>query len=118
MTQINLENIALAHSNLPVTDAHISLVERSAKKLIRRLPDSVELGDLMGKFDEPEPISKRTNHPGQIVRIDRNAVSADAGAGVERLKAKWLRLCRVDGSPKVDAQLVIIVFKACGRLDD
>ena len=48
MKQINLENIALAHSNLPVTDAHISLVERSAKKLIRRLPDSVELGDLMG----------------------------------------------------------------------
>jgi len=48
MNQINLENIAAAHSNLPITDEHIALVERSAKKLIRRLPDSVELGDLVG----------------------------------------------------------------------
>ena len=48
MNQIDFNDIALAHSNLPITEEHLSLVERSAKKLIRRLPDSVELGDLMG----------------------------------------------------------------------
>ena len=48
MSQINYQQIKIAHNNLPISDDHIRLVERSAKKLMRRLPDSVELGDLMG----------------------------------------------------------------------
>jgi RNA polymerase sigma factor FliA len=48
MTQINYKQIKIAHNNLPISDDHVRLVERSAKKLLRRLPDSVELGDLVG----------------------------------------------------------------------
>ncbi len=48
MPQINYEQIKIAHNKLPISDAHVKLVERSAKKLLRRLPDSVELGDLVG----------------------------------------------------------------------
>jgi RNA polymerase sigma factor for flagellar operon FliA len=48
MKQINYEQIKIAHNNLPISDDHVRLVERSAKKLLRRLPDSVELGDLVG----------------------------------------------------------------------
>ena len=48
MPQINYQQIKIAHNKLPISDDHVKLVERSAKKLLRRLPDSVELGDLMG----------------------------------------------------------------------
>ena len=45
--------------------------------------------------------------PRQVERVDRDAVPAQAGAGVERLEAERLGLRRLDHLPDVDAHPVV-----------
>ena len=45
--------------------------------------------------------------PGQVERVDRDAVPAQPGAGIERLEAERLGLGRVDHLPDVDAHAVV-----------
>ena len=42
--------------------------------------------DVAGQFDEPRLDAELLGLPGQIERIDRNAVPAQAGAGVKGMK--------------------------------
>ena len=63
--------------------------------------------DLLGQLDEAERVLELGPHlVGEVVRVDRDAVPADAGAGVERLEAERLGGGAVDRVPQVDAELV------------
>src|SRR5690606_10793878 len=44
--------------------------------------------------------------PGQVERINGNAVSAKSGAGIEGHEAERLCLCRVDDFPNINAHAV------------
>src|SRR5581483_6551622 len=62
--------------------------------------------DVAGELDETafEPALARL--PRQIERVDRNAVPAEAGAGIERHEAERLRLRGFDDLPDVDVHRV------------
>ena len=63
--------------------------------------------DLLRQLDEPERVVQLGPHlVGQVVRVDRDAVAADAGAGVERLEAERLGGGAPDRVPQVHAELV------------
>ena len=51
-----------------------------------------------------EPILARL--PGQVERVDRNAVAAEAGSRIVRGEAEGLRRCSVDNLENVDVHLV------------
>ena len=59
--------------------------------------------DLSGELDETRRNVEFARLPGQVERIDRDAVPAEAGAGIERHKAEGLGLGRVDDLPDIDA---------------
>ena len=60
---------------------------------------------VVGQLDETEGLSERTPHtPGQIARVDGQAMTADARAGLEREKAERLRGGRVDRLPHIDVE--------------
>ena len=61
--------------------------------------------DLAGQLDEPRRQAVLAGHPGQIERVDRDAVPAQAGAGIEGLEAERLGLGRLDHLPDVDPHL-------------
>ena len=69
---------------------------------VRRHP----VADLLGQLDEAELVAERAHAVRQVVRIDGDAVTADAGSGIERSKAERLRRRGLDGVPQVDLQLV------------
>src|SRR5207244_5892642 len=50
--------------------------------------------DLTGQLDEAGPRSVLRRFPGQIERIERDAVAAEAGTGIERHEAERLGLDR------------------------
>ena len=62
--------------------------------------------DLARQVDEARLVVQRAHLPREVVRIERNAVAADAGARRELHEAERLRRGRVDHFPHVDAQLV------------
>ena len=63
--------------------------------------------DLAGQLDEPGVQAVLPGHPGQVERVDRDAVPAQPGPGIERLEAERLGLGRVDHFPDVDAHAVV-----------
>ena len=63
--------------------------------------------DFAGQFDEPGLFAPFAGQPGQIERVDGNTVTAEAGAGIERLKTKRLRLGGIDHFPDIDSHLVV-----------
>ena len=63
--------------------------------------------DLLGELDEPERVAQRGPHPvREVVGVDRDAVSAHPGPGVEGLEAERLGPGALDHVPQVDVQLV------------
>jgi len=89
--------------------------------------------DFAGQFDEASAEVVFLGFPGQIKGVDGDAVTAEAGSGIEGLKAEWLGLGCVDDFVNIDAhahaellELVdqrdvdaaIDVFKELGHLGD
>lgn len=62
---------------------------------------------LAGEFDEARVYAKLAGLPREVERVDRNAVSAEAGSGGELHEAKRLRGCRVEHLVYVDAHRVV-----------
>ena len=62
--------------------------------------------DLGGQLDELGIEVELARLPGQIIRVDRNAVASHAGPGVEGHEAEGLRRGRVDDLPDVDVHPV------------
>jgi hypothetical protein len=63
--------------------------------------------DLAGELDEPCLLAMLASQPGEIERVDWDAVPTEAWAGIEGLEPEWLGLGRLDHLPDVDAQLVV-----------
>jgi len=61
---------------------------------------------LGGEFDEAGPVLERPHLPGQVLRVDREAVAAQAGTGREAHEAVWLRRRGLDDLADVDPQTV------------
>ena len=61
---------------------------------------------LAGQLDEARPDPVLGGLPREVERVERDAVSAQARAGVEGREAKRLRLGRFDDLPDVDTHLV------------
>src|SRR5262244_404796 len=59
--------------------------------------------DLIGKGDELRLIAREPNLPGQIERIDGDAVPADPGTGIEGHEPERLGRGRLDDLPGIDA---------------
>ncbi len=59
--------------------------------------------DLTGELDEAGGHAVLAGLPGQVERVDRDAVAAEPGARIERLEAERLGLGRLDHVPHVDA---------------
>ncbi len=59
--------------------------------------------DLARQLDEARPHPELGRLPRQVERIERNAVAAEAGPGIERREAERLGLRRLDHFPHVDA---------------
>src|SRR3954470_9275019 len=62
--------------------------------------------DVAGELNEPGFYAGLFRLPRQIERINRNAMAAEAGPGVERHEAEWLRCGCLDYLPDVDAHAV------------
>src|SRR4029077_1049659 len=62
--------------------------------------------DLAGEIDETRLVVERSHLPGEIVGIERNAVSADSRARREFHETERLRRRSFDHFPDVDAELV------------
>src|SRR6185437_6649314 len=62
--------------------------------------------DLAGQVDEPRLVVERAHLPGEVVRIERDAVSADSRARRELHETERLGGGSVDHFPDVDAQLL------------
>ena len=62
--------------------------------------------DLAREFDKARGVAERLHLPRQVERVDRDAVTAQAGAGRESHKAERLGRCRVDDLPGVEPELV------------
>src|SRR5258708_37649586 len=62
--------------------------------------------DLARQVDESRLVLERSHLPREIVRIERNAVSADARSRRELHEPERLRRRGIDHFPNVDAQLV------------
>jgi hypothetical protein len=60
--------------------------------------------DLLGELHEPERVAQRADLVGQVVRVDGDAVTADAGTGVERLEPERLGGRAPDRVVQVDAK--------------
>jgi hypothetical protein len=63
--------------------------------------------DLAGKLDEACAHTKLARFPGQVERIDRDTVAAQAGTGIEWHVAKRLGLGRLDHLPDIDPHCVV-----------
>src|ERR1700751_1567260 len=57
--------------------------------------------DFSGQFDEAGAALELPGFPGQIERIDRNAVSAQPRSRIERHESKRFCLCRFDYSTQI-----------------
>ncbi len=62
--------------------------------------------DVAGQLDEPRIEAALLRLPRQVERVDRNAVSAEAGARIERHESERLRPGRVHDLPDVDVHAV------------
>src|SRR6267142_1323208 len=62
--------------------------------------------DFSRKLDEPRPRPVLCCLPREVERVERDAVSAEPWAGVERHEPEWLRLRRFDHFPHVDVHAV------------
>ena len=63
--------------------------------------------DVVRQLDEAEALAERPFHPpGEVGRVDRQAVAADPGPGRERHVAERLGGRRLDRFPDVDAEVV------------
>ncbi len=62
--------------------------------------------DLFGEVDEPDGEVGFAGSPREELRIERDAVSPDAGSRVEGLESEGFRCCGVDDFPDVDAECV------------
>src|SRR5699024_7568414 len=63
--------------------------------------------DLLCQFHKPEGVAELGSHVvGKVIGVDGNAVSPNAGAGIERLETKRLGFCGVDNVPKVNSKLM------------
>ena len=60
--------------------------------------------DVVGERDEPRLEPVRAHLPRQVQRIDRDAVAADAGTGIERHEPEGLGGGGIDHFPRVHAQ--------------
>src|SRR5436309_1910809 len=70
-------------------------------------PELGHLGiQLAGKLDEAGLVVEGPHLPREVMRIEGNAVPADAGTGRELHEAEWLRRRRLDHFPHVHAELV------------
>src|SRR5262249_35421375 len=58
--------------------------------------------DLASQLDEPRSQTVLPRHPGEVERVDRDAVAAPAGAPVEGPEAERLGPGRLDHLPDVD----------------
>ena len=112
----DVERRALAHV---VDVALVRDAEDENPAAVDRLPIVVERGDtfsttnsgicavdLARQIDEARLVVQRPHLPREVVRVERNAVSADARARRELHEAERLRRGRVDDLPHVDAELV------------
>ncbi len=59
--------------------------------------------DLAGEFDEARVEIELLRFPGEVERVDGDAVAAEAGAGIEGLEAEGLGFGGVDDFKQVDA---------------
>ena len=62
--------------------------------------------DLLGQFDETERVAERAHLIGKVIRVDRDAVTAHPGPGIEGLETERLGGGALDGVPQVHAELV------------
>src|SRR5262245_54786519 len=83
--------------------------------------------DLACQLDESRLLAVLSGQPRQLERIDRDAVSAETRARVERLEAEGFGLRRLNDFPHVDSDLVVEdlelvdegdVHRAIGVLED
>ncbi len=89
-------------------DADLGALERPAP-VVQRLGDQVDdvarhrEVDVAGQLDEPVDEVELAGAPRQVVRVDRDAVPADAGAGRELHEPERLGRRRVDDLPDIEA---------------
>src|ERR1051325_6225027 len=62
--------------------------------------------DLTSKIDEARFVVERAHFPGEIVRIERDAMSTDTRTGRELHEPEWLRGGGIDYLPDVHAKFV------------
>ena len=91
----------------PITPTRDALDGPAA--LVERLGDEVDdvarhrEVDVAGDLDEPVDEVELAGAPGEVVRVDRDAVAADARAGPERHEPERLGRRGVDDLPDVEA---------------
>src|SRR5207253_5623198 len=73
--------------------------------------------DLAGQLDEARGHAVLARHPGQVKRVDGNAVAPQTGTGVERLEAERLGPGRVDHLPHVNTHAVEDQFQLIDQGD-
>ena len=94
-------------------DQHPGPAERLARLLVQRQrqPIGHMVGhggvDLAGQFDEAGGLVELARFPGQVERVDRDAVPAQPRPRIERHEAKGLGAGGVDHLPHVDAHGVV-----------
>ena len=64
-----------------------------------------------GQFDEAGVHAVLARLPGQVERVDRDAMAAETGARIERHEAERLGLGRLDHLPDIDPHLVVKHFQ-------
>ena len=83
-----------------------SIRDRLARAVVERLDDARAavvrhvLVDLAGELDEPRREVELARLPREVERVDRDAVAAEARAGIERHEAERLRRRGVDRPPR------------------
>src|SRR5216117_447281 len=70
------------------------------------LPCSFNPFHRAGRRDETGFVVERPHLPGEVVRIERDAVTADAGAGRELHETERFRRGGLDDFPHIDAEFV------------
>src|SRR5215471_19105535 len=103
------------HENGRATHRSPAIIERTRHEVDDVLGHGAV--DLVGKGDELRLIAREPNLPGQIERIDGDAVPADPGAGIEGHEPERLGRGRLDDLPGVDADFPTRESKLVGEGD-